>query len=37
VARDLHRSQEVDRQRWDGRPLAHQIAEGLTKLARREL
>jgi cardiolipin synthase len=35
--RDLQRSQEIDGQRWTGRPLHNQIAEGLTKIARREL
>jgi cardiolipin synthase len=35
--RDLQRSQELDGQRWNGRPLHRQIAEGLTKVARREL
>jgi cardiolipin synthase len=36
-ARDLERAEEIDGQRWNGRPLFDQVAEGLTKLARREL
>jgi cardiolipin synthase len=35
--RDLERSEEIDLQRWNGRPLVNEIAEGLTKVARREL
>jgi cardiolipin synthase len=35
--RDLERSEEIDLQRWNGRPLVNEIAEGVTKVARREL
>jgi cardiolipin synthase len=35
--RDLQRSEEIDLQRWNGRPLVARVAEGLTKVARREL
>jgi cardiolipin synthase len=35
--RDLVRSAEIDLDRWRKRPLANRAAEGLTKLARREL
>jgi cardiolipin synthase len=35
--RDLERSEEIDLQRWNGRPLVNEIAAGLTKVARREL
>jgi diacylglycerol kinase family enzyme len=35
--RDLERSEEIDLQRRNGRPLVGEIAEGLTKVARREL
>jgi cardiolipin synthase len=35
--RDLQRSEEIDLQRWNGRPPLSRIAEGLTKVARREL
>jgi cardiolipin synthase len=34
---DLERCEEIDGQRWNGRPLLDRIAEGLTQLARREL
>jgi cardiolipin synthase A/B len=35
--RDPERSEEIDLQRWNGRPLVNELAEGLTKVARREL
>jgi cardiolipin synthase len=35
--RDLECSAEIDRGRWNGRPVVNQVAEGLTKVARREL
>ena len=35
--RDLERSEEIDLPRWNGRPLVNEIAEGVTKVARREL
>ena len=35
--RDLARSEEIDVGRWNGRPAANRVSEGLTKIARREL
>lgn len=35
--RDLERSEQIDVGRWNGRPLANRMSEGLTKIARREL
>ena len=35
--RDLERSAEIDVHRWNGRPVVNELAEGLTRVARREL
>jgi cardiolipin synthase len=35
--RDLARSEEIDLERWDGRPVAARVRESVTRVARREL
>ncbi|HEV2786854.1 MAG TPA: phospholipase D-like domain-containing protein [Solirubrobacteraceae bacterium] len=35
--RDLARSEQIEPGRWNGRPTANRVSEGLTKIARREL